>query len=124
MPVDTEHTYDLNTDIGKVRLLIGDHPKAGEESTYEFMYSDKEIQAFLDLSNGSVYLAAATTLDMIAADWSKTSRSVSILDISVSDGDYAGALRDRANALREQDAQTGESVIEAYFIPGAFKCGY
>lgn len=124
MPVDAEHTYDLSTDIGKVRLLIGDHPKTGEESTYEFMYSDKEIQAFLDLSNGSVYLAAATTLDMIAVDWSKTSRSVSILDISVSDGDFAGALRDRANALREQDAQTGESVIEAYFIPGAFKCGY
>ena len=124
MPVDTEHTYDLSTDIGKVRLLIGDHPKAGEESTYEFMYSDNEIQEFLDLSNGSVYLAAATTLDMIAVDWSKTSRSISILDISVSDGDYAGALRDRANALREQDAQSGESVIEAYFIPGAFKCGY
>lgn len=124
MPVDTEHTYDLSTDIGKVRLLIGDHPKAGEEIIYEFMYSDKEIQAFLDLSNGSAYLAAATALDMIAADWSKTSRSVSILDISVSDGDFAGALRDMANALREQDAQTSESVIEAYFIPGAFKCGY
>ena len=57
------HTYDTTTDIGKVRLLIGDTDIV---PTTDAQFSDEEIQVFLDLA-GSVLGAAAKALEAWAA---------------------------------------------------------
>ena len=122
MPELNTYTYDICTDVGKVRLLIGDHPSVNDVS-YSYMYSDEEVQAFLSMSNNSAHKAAAMMLEMIAVDSSKTAKSVSILDISVSDGDYSGALKARAKSLFEQGDDIEESEIFVAIIPGAISCG-
>ncbi len=54
-------TYDLTTDIGKVRLKIAD------TNTASFIFTDAEIQVFIDES-GDLHNAAAMALYANAAD--------------------------------------------------------
>ena len=54
------HTYDLTTDIGKVRLLIGD---TDITPTTDAQFSDEEIQAFLDMASASLLTAAGFALE-------------------------------------------------------------
>jgi len=72
------------TDIDKVRMLIG--------ATVSAAYTDAQIQAFLDLNGGSVYLAAANALEAYAAGKSDTETSERI-------GDYSYTKKDMDNLL-------------------------
>jgi len=87
-------TYDLSTDIGKIRLIIQDTAGA--------RFSDEELQVFLD-SEGSVNLAAAAALEAWAAHLSESAASEKI-------GDYAYTKKSAENKLdlaaryRENDA--------------------
>ncbi len=57
------------TPIEQVRLLIGDTPS----SPFYPLYTDEEIQQFLDLNNGNVIAAArmaAISASFILAGWS------------------------------------------------------
>lgn len=58
------HTYVITTDIGKVRLFIGD---ADIVPITDAQFSDEEINIFLDIAGGDVYLAAALALEAWAA---------------------------------------------------------
>ncbi len=53
------YTYDITTDIGKVRLLIGD---TDVTPTTDAQFNDEELQIFLDLG-GSVFMGAAKALE-------------------------------------------------------------
>ena len=69
-------TYDLTSDIGKVRLLISD---TSLTSPY---FQDEEIQVFLSLYPGSLRLPAAQTLESWAAAYSANADSERIGDYS------------------------------------------
>jgi len=69
-------TYDITTDVGKVRLLIGDTNIADAQ------FSDEEIQIFLDLNDGSLYLAAANALEAWASQISSDIDSEKIANYS------------------------------------------
>jgi hypothetical protein len=58
-------TYDTATTIGKVRLFSTD------TVADDFVFSDPELQVFLDTFSGSPMMAAAFALDLIAADAAK-----------------------------------------------------
>lgn len=58
-------TYDTATDIGKVRLFSTD------THADDFVFSDPELQVFLDTFSGSPMLAAAFALDLISVDAAK-----------------------------------------------------
>lgn len=75
-------TYDLATDIGKVRRDIGD------KSTTAAVWSDAEIQSFLD-EGGSVKAAAGLCLLAWAAALARE-------DESVDTGSWKGDRRDVA----------------------------
>lgn len=68
-------TYDLATDLGKVRLEIPD------TDIRKPIFEDEEIQYFLDVNEGDIYLAAAHALSVIMGDpnrsiqWSRGSVS-------------------------------------------------
>lgn len=79
-------TYDLATDIGKVRLLISDTDVAAA------YFTDEEITAFLTMASDSVRLAAAYALEAWAASLTGSMESEKI-------GDYAYTKKQAANKL-------------------------
>jgi hypothetical protein len=65
-------TYDLTTDVGKLRLAVGDsiensgpRPQTGASSNF----SDEELQHFVT-TEGTVGSASAAVFETLAAEWS------------------------------------------------------
>lgn len=73
------HTYDLTTNIGKVRLLIGDTDIV---PTTDAQFSDEEIQVFLTMASSSILIAAGYALEAWASALTDSLTSERI-------GDYA-----------------------------------
>ena len=91
--------YDLTTDRGKVRLLIGDTVDAGHQ------FEDAEIDVFLAMAGGSILIAAAYALEAWAAALTDSLLSEKI-------GDYAYTKKDaetKANLAKEYKRQESES---------------
>jgi hypothetical protein len=92
-------TYDLSTDVGRVRLLIPDRVLT------DAVYEDDEITVFLSLEGDSVPRAAALALETIAADTAATLRVTRVLGFLDVDGAKAAdSLMKRAKELRAQAA--------------------
>ena len=91
-------TYDLATEIGKVRLLISD------SDVTSFHFTDEEIQVFLTMASSSLLIAAGYALEAWAA---------AITDSLLSEriGDYAYTKKDADTKLKlameykKQDAE-------------------
>lgn len=71
-------TYNLTTEIGKVRLKIADTVIATAH------FTDEELQVFLDEAGNSDYLAAALALEAWAGALSDSAQSERIGDYSYS----------------------------------------
>lgn len=98
-------TYDVDTDRGKVRLLIAD------TSSSAYIFEDDEIDAFINLGlvsgEADLYLAAAFALEVMATNETMILKRISILDLSTDGVSVAKELRERAKDLRalsEEDA--------------------
>ena len=95
-------TYDLATDVGKVRLLISDTDvTAGGVNA---IFEDDEIETFLDLEGGRVRLGAALALETIARNEVMVSKVIRVLDLETDGASVARELRLQAQELRSQDA--------------------
>jgi len=92
-------TYDVTTDRGKVRLLIGDKTAA------DYHFEDDEIDAFLTMASSSLLLAASYALESWASAITDSLTSEHIGDYSYTkkDADTKMAL---AKKYREEDAST------------------
>jgi hypothetical protein len=112
-------TIDLTTDVGKVRLIIGDRDESN------LFFSDAEISAYLEMSGSSVKRAAADALDTMASDQAFVLKQVSLLDISTNGPAVARALREHADRLRTDadaaDAGDGELFDFAELNTNAFQ---
>jgi hypothetical protein len=96
-------TYDTTTDIGKVRLTLPDKVQT------EALFTDEEIQVFLDIEGGDWRLATAFALETMAGDEVLVFRSIRVQDLEITGSDRAAkALLDRAKLLRMQ-AETMEA---------------
>jgi hypothetical protein len=89
---------DPTTDIGLVRLLCTDL------SETDPLFTDAQIQAFLDLEGDSVKLAAAQALDTIASNEALVSKAIRTMDLQTDGPAVAAELRARAKELRDQAA--------------------
>lgn len=93
-------TFDLETDRGKVRLLIQDDVEA-----YEF-YTDAKIDAFLaiaeDQEGDTVMHAAAMALEAWASNQAMILKVTTLLDVKVDGVAVAREMRARAATLRQQ----------------------
>ncbi len=97
------HTYDLATDIGKVRLLIAD---TDITPTTDAQFSDEELQVFLDMG-GSVLMGAAKALEAWAATEAANLDSERM-------GDYQytrGAVNKKLTLAKEYARQDSEIPI-------------
>lgn len=73
-------TLDPTTNRGKVRLLIGDTDLVTAANQ---IFSDAEIDAFLELESNDVYMAAAVACRGIAASAARSAIAWKSLDLSV-----------------------------------------
>ena len=63
------YTYNISTDRGRVRLLVGDTTtKTIQVQGEHYAFSDAEIDAFLDLNSDDVWAAAADACRTFAAN--------------------------------------------------------
>lgn len=100
-------TFDLTTDIGRVRLLIPDTQPASH------VFVDAEIEAFLEMESG-VKRAAALALEVIASNEALVLKAIKLLDISTDGPKVADSLLKRAATLRQQAAAADEdAALEA-----------
>lgn len=89
-----------------VRLLTGD------KAVDDYIFTDDEMESFLELSNGNVYYAAADVLDAIAANAAYTLKVLTILDVTTNGQATAEAIRASAAALRAKaDADAANTIV-------------
>ena len=91
------------TEIAKVRLLIGDPAGLTQH------FTDAEIQAFLDMADDSVMLAAAIALEAWAATETGSAQSERIGDYSYSKKTADNKL---ALAARYRDNETTTPLMD------------
>jgi hypothetical protein len=102
---------DYSTDVGRVRLLIPDTDEANA------LLIDPQIQAFLEME-GSVKLAAAAALEVIASSEVLVSKVITTQDVSTDGAKVAAELRARAASLRQQvddgvgDDNVGLAIVD------------
>ena len=106
----------LDTNVGKVRVLLGDtdatNVNAGE-GEYLF-FSDAELTAILGMYADSPQLAAARCLDTIAGSQALLLKSWSSDDLTVNGDRIAKELRELAKQLRAE--ATSAEASEAFEI--------
>lgn len=96
---------DYSTDVGKVRLLI---PDTDEDNA---LLIDPQIQAFLSME-GSVKLAAAAALDVIASSEVLVSKVIRTQDLQTDGAKVSAELRARAASIRQQvDEGVGDDAV-------------
>jgi len=96
-------TYDLTTDIGKIRLEIGDASSVTGEGIKPSgdNFTDEELQTFLDAA-GTWPRAAVRALRVAATMYAKRATIVRVGDVSENMRAVAQALRDQAEMLEAQ----------------------
>lgn len=111
---------DVNTDVGKVRLLSGDvnytplvPPEVGY-GNYE-VWSDDQINAALVASGGSIPRAIAILYGLIAASWASTSATIKTDDLSMSAKDSVGNWLNLAAYWNSIADKEDENAINDYF---------
>lgn len=100
--------YNLGTPTGKVRLLLNDVAEP-------WVFSDDEIDAFLELEGGSVKLAAAQAIDTNADDQLLASKVLRTQDVTTDGAKLADSMRRRAAALRAQHEAETEAEDDGFF---------
>ena len=98
------HTYDTTTNVGKVRLLIGD---TDISPTTDAQFTDEEIEAFLDMASDSVKLAASYALESWAAAITDSLTSEKI-------GDYSYTKKDAENKIALAKKYRDEDASDPY----------
>lgn len=92
-------TYDITTDVGKVRLMIGD------KDILNAIFTDEEIEVFLTIQSNNLNRAAADALEAWAATYGANADSEKIGDYA-----YTQKIIDKmlklAERLRSTDAST------------------
>jgi len=104
-------TYDLTTDIGKVRMLVADTDSSG----YDF--EDDEVSAALTQEGDSIKRAAALLLLVLAANRSRLSVSVKRGNVSEDLKGVAADLRAQAAALVAQASDDEDVPLSAIISP-------
>lgn len=92
-------TYNLATLIGKVRL------KTGDNKILTPVFTDEEIQVFLDENSDNILLASADLLEAWASKYGASAESERIGDYSYSQKIIDNMLA-LAKRLRDQDSLT------------------
>jgi hypothetical protein len=75
-------------------------------------FLDATLQAFLDLNDGDIRLAAADALDSMATSQAMIQKKIKSLDLQTDGPALATALREHAKVLREVASGRGEAEFD------------
>jgi hypothetical protein len=92
-------TFDVSTDIGKVRMLCDDTADTGH------IFEDEEISATLSLESDP-RLAAAYCLELKAAQYVRVQGQIKLLDFETNGPSLAKAMQALAKSLRDRADET------------------
>ena len=92
-------TYDIDTNRGKVRLLISD------TNASDYQFEDDEVDAFLSMASSSLLLAASYALESWAATLTNDYDGEKIGDYSYTNKKAANKTA-LAKKYREEDASS------------------
>ena len=87
-------TYDLTTNVGKIRLIIGD---TDIDPTSDAVFTDEELTYFLTVNSNNLNLAAADALEAWMAKYATAPDSEKIGDYA-----YTQKIVDKMNKLRNE----------------------
>lgn len=96
-------TYDLDTNIGLIRLIINDKYSADP------IFADEELTAFFVIESSVVKRGAAAALEAIARDEVLVQKVVKTLQLSTDGAKVSAELRAHAALLRAQAASEAET---------------
>lgn len=120
---------DPTSDVGKLRLLISDSQVRKDPmnptAAAEYYYSDEFLTAFIDISEGNLFYAAADALTALAANDALVSKKIRKENLQTDGPAVANALRllaqdyrGRGNRAQEiQDAADGTFIIVDFADP-------
>jgi hypothetical protein len=107
---DSDYTYDITTNLGKVRAMIGDTNAAS------VILGDAKINAFLTMKSNDLYAAAAMALYAISASKSLLAKKKSAGDYSEDLTAIAKECRATAAAYQEMSENIpAEAQAESFF---------
>lgn len=89
---------DVASDANDVRLMISDT----DTTAGSYVFEDSEIARFLALNGGSVLLAAAQALEVIAVNEALVLKVIQRLDLKTDGAKLANSLQAQAAAWRQQ----------------------
>lgn len=89
-------TYDLDSDTGKMRMLIPDNNAAA------YVFEDAELSAILAMESSSVKRATALALETMASNEAFVLKYITLLDLTTNGPAVSRELRARAADLRSQ----------------------
>lgn len=109
-------TYDLTTDVGKVRLLIPDRNVQAYDDgdTSQWFFEDEEIEALLTMEGDNVKRAAALALETIASDEAYVQKAIRLMDLQTNGAQTAASLMARAAELRKQADKEEEGAYDEW----------
>lgn len=116
MPAN-DFTYDLSTDIGKMRLMLGDNNRTCGVKPNEAYFTDAELSAFFAMEGDSVNLGVALACETLSRLYSGQ------VDISVgprreSLSQAADSWAARAATLRGTYGAGGTAGASGSFVTG------
>ena len=111
-------SYDLETDIGKVRLLIADT----DISAHDF--TDAEVDVALTQESDSIKRAAALLLLALASNRARLAVSVKRGAVSEDLSKLAAELRAQAEEFVKQAAEAEDLPLEAVITPSYERFSY
>lgn len=115
------YPLDPTTEVGKTRLVIGDtisvplDPVVSGQEDFT-MFSDAEIQAFLDYSDDSPMRAAGYAYLSLAGAAAQQAESIADYDLKLDTRDKAKQLRDQAMFYFERADQIDMEGEEGFQI--------
>lgn len=92
-------SYDLTSNVGRVRLLVGDTLSASAK------FTDEEIEYFLEAESDNLNLAAALCADSMAARAADNAKSETIGSYSINQSSQAASWMEMAKRLRDKESQ-------------------
>lgn len=111
---------DGATDIGRMRLALGDSdyieydPPQSGFGMYQ-LFSDAELQAFLDLAGGNVARAIAMAYRQIGASWASSGATVKTDDLTYSAKDSVGNWLNLASYWDKVADDQDERAVNNFF---------
>lgn len=113
---------DAVTNVGKFRLMAGDSeyqplsPPTPGLGLYQ-AWSDQEISAFLEISNGSVARAISLAYTQIAASYAASGATIKTDDLSYSSKDSVGSWQNLAKYWADiADREEGRAADDMFIM--------